>query len=74
MSTPNFFRARLNSGAQATMAASLALTKPALYGLNIAMDALSGLRDALRLVRNAVCASLGPPMPALPACVSGGLR
>jgi hypothetical protein len=67
-------RAILAQAAKAAKAALLALSKPALYGLNIAMDALIDLRDVLSLIRIALRASLGPPLPALPARVSVGLR
>jgi IS5 family transposase len=67
-------RAIVAQAAKAAKAAFLALSKPALYGLNSAMDALIDLRNVLSLVRTAVRASLGPPLPALPARVSGGLR
>ncbi len=63
-------RAILAQAAKAAKAAFLALSKPALYGLNSVMDALSGLRDVLDLIRTVVRASLGPPLPALPAHVS----
>ena len=67
-------RAIVAQAAKAAKAAFLALSKPALYGLTSAMDALIDLRDALGLIRIAVRASLGPPLPALPARVSVGLR
>jgi IS5 family transposase len=67
-------RAILAQAAQATKAFLLALSKPAPYGLNSAMDALIALRDVLSLIRFGVRASLGPPMPALLARGSVGLR
>ena len=39
------------------------VSKPALYGLNSVMDALSDLRDVLGLIRTAIRTSLGPPLP-----------
>jgi hypothetical protein len=50
--------------AQAAKAAFLSLSKPALYGLNSAMDALMALRDVLSHIGTAVRASLGPPLAA----------
>ena len=67
-------RAILAQAAKAAKAAFLALSKPTLYGLNSATQALIALREVLRLIRMAVCASLGPRLPALPANVSVGLR
>jgi hypothetical protein len=60
--------------AQAAKAVSLALSEPALYGLNSAMDALIALRNVLGLIGIAVRASLGQSLPATPARVSTGLR
>jgi IS5 family transposase len=64
--------AQAAKAAKAAKAAYLALSKPVLYGLNSAMDALIDLRDVLSLIRIAVRASLGPPLPALPVGVSLG--
>jgi hypothetical protein len=60
--------------AKAAKAVSLALSEPALYGLNSAMDALIALRNVLGLIGIAVRASLGQSLPATPARVSTGLR
>jgi IS5 family transposase len=57
-------RAILAQAAKAAKAAFLALSKPALYGLNSAMDALIALRDVLSHIGTAVRASLGPPLAA----------
>ena len=65
-------RAIVAQAAKAAKAVLAALSKPALYGLNSAMDALIDLRDVLSLIRIAVRASLGPPLSALPAGLSGG--
>jgi IS5 family transposase len=67
-------RAILEQAAKAAKAAILALSKPALRGLNSTLAALIGLRDVLSLIRIAARASLGPALPALPARVSVGLR
>jgi IS5 family transposase len=66
-------RAILAQAAKAAKAAFLALSKPALYGLNSAMDALIALRDVLSLIRIAVRASLDQPLTASPLGVSVGL-
>ena len=56
-------RAILAQAAKAATAAFLALSRPALYGLNSVMEALIALRDVLSLIRIAVRASLGPLLP-----------
>jgi IS5 family transposase len=66
-------RAILAQAAKAAKAAFFALSKPALYGLNSAMDALIALRDVLSLIRIAVRASLDQPLTASPLGVSVGL-
>ena len=66
-------RAIVAQAAKAAKAAFLALSKPPLYGLNSAMDAFVDLRHILSLIRIAVRASLVPPLPSLPTCLSGGL-
>lgn len=58
--------------AKAAKAAFLAFSKPTKYGLNSAMDALIALHDVLCVIRIAVRASLGLPLPALPVGVSVG--
>ena len=67
-------RAIVEQAAEAAKAAFLALSKPALYGLNSAMAALIALRNALSFVRIAERASLGLSLPALPARMSVGWR
>jgi IS5 family transposase len=67
-------RAIVAQAAKAATAAFLALSQPALYGLNSAINALHALHELLGLIRLAARASLGPPLPALPARVSVGLR
>ena len=67
-------RAIVAQAAKAAKAVLLALLRPALNGLNSAMDALIDLRDVLSLIRIAVRGSLCRPLPALPARVSVGLR
>jgi IS5 family transposase len=67
-------RAIVAQAAKAAKAAFLALSKPALYGLNSAKEALIELRDALSLIRIAVRASLGGSLPALPTGAPGGSR
>ena len=60
-------RAIVAQAAKAAKAAFLTLSKPALYGLNSAMDALIALRDVLGLITNAPHAGFTPPLSALPA-------
>ena len=67
-------RAILAQAAKPAKAAFLALSKPALYGLNRAKDALIELGDVLSLIRVAVRANIGQALPASPADVSVGLR
>ena len=67
-------RAIVAQAAKAAKAAFLALSRPVLYGLNSAMDALIDLCDVLSLIRIAVRGSLGQLLPALPARVSCGLH
>jgi len=67
-------RAIVAQATKTAKAAFLALSKPALHGLNSVMDALIDLRDVLSLIRIAVRATLGQSLPALPARVSVGLR
>ena len=67
-------RAIVAQAAKAAKAAFLALSKPALYGLNRAKDALIELCDVLSLIRVAVRANIGQALPASPADVSVGLR
>jgi IS5 family transposase len=66
-------RAIAAQAAKAAKAAFLALSKPALYGLNSSREAFVDLRHILSLIRIAVRASLVPPLPSLPTCLSGGL-
>lgn len=65
-------RAIAAQAAKAAKAAFLALSKPALYGLNSAMQTLIGWRDVLGLIRIARRASLGRTLPAAPVGVSRG--
>jgi IS5 family transposase len=67
-------RAILAQAAKAAKAALLALSKPALYGLSSAMDALNAVREVLSLIRTAVRASLGQPSAAGLVGVSVALR
>ena len=63
-----------SGAAKAAKAVFLALSKPAPYGLNSPMDALIDLRGVLCLIRIAVRARFGPPLPPLPARLSISLR
>ena len=63
-------RAIVAQAAKAAKAAFLALSKPALYGLNSVLDALIALRDVLNSIGGALRTSLGWRLLALPAAVS----
>ena len=67
-------RAIVAQAAKAAKAAFLALSRPVLYGLNSAMDALIDLCDVLSLIRIAVRASLGRPLSSPNAGLSVGSR
>jgi IS5 family transposase len=67
-------RAIVAHAAKVAKAAFWAFSQPALYGLNSAINALHALHELLGLIRLAARANLGPPLPALPARVSVGLR
>jgi transposase, IS5 family len=67
-------RAILAQAAKAAKAAFLALSKPALCGLNSVQDALNGLRGVLSLLGMAVRAANRPPLLAMGGVVLCGLR
>ena len=65
-------RAIVAQAAKAAKAAFLALSKPALYGLNSVLDALIALRDVLHSIGSALRAGLSWRLLALPAAASTG--
>ena len=65
-------RAIVAQAAKAAKAAFLALSKPALYGLNCVLDALIALRDVLNSIGGALRTGLGWRLLALPAAASTG--
>ena len=67
-------RAILAQAAKAAKAAFLALSKPALYGLNSVNEALCRLRGVLSQLATAVRAGLRPPPLVLGGVASGGWR
>jgi IS5 family transposase len=67
-------RAIVAQAAKAAKAVLLAISKPALYGLNSSIEALIALHDVLGLSRTAVRASRGLPLSSPHAGCSVGLR
>ena len=65
-------RAIVAQAAKVAKAAFLALSKPALYGLNSVLDALIALRDVLNSIGAALRTGLGWRLLALPAAASTG--